>query len=77
VIASIPRIPRNWSAHVPDLPGCVAAAGTRGETRRLIAEAIEQHLELMAEYAEPIPQPDTWTDEIEVDLPAVQRTRSR
>ena len=37
--------PRNWSAHVPDLPGCVAAARTREETERLIREAIEFHLE--------------------------------
>jgi len=31
-------------AYVPDLPGCVAAAGTVDETRQLIPEAIELHL---------------------------------
>lgn len=34
------RGPKNWSAYVPDLPGCVAAAKTRAETERLIREAI-------------------------------------
>ena len=33
-----------YGAHVPDLPGCVAAAGTVDETRQLIREAIELHL---------------------------------
>ncbi|HEY6348298.1 MAG TPA: type II toxin-antitoxin system HicB family antitoxin, partial [Candidatus Angelobacter sp.] len=34
-----------YSAHVPDLPGCVAAAATLQETRQLMKEAIEFHLE--------------------------------
>lgn len=42
--------PNNWSAYVPDLPGCVAAADTREVTKQLIVEAIADHLELMAEY---------------------------
>ena len=51
------RGPKNWSAYVPDLPGCVAAGGTFEETERLIREAIEGHLEVMREYGEPIPEP--------------------
>lgn len=47
----------NWSAYVPDLPGCVAAAATREETEKLIAEAIALHLELMREDGDAIPQP--------------------
>jgi predicted RNase H-like HicB family nuclease len=31
---------RCYSAMVPDLPGCIAAAGTSEECRRLIAEAM-------------------------------------
>jgi len=68
--------PDNWSAYVPDLPGCVAAADTREETRQLIVEAIGHHLEMMSKCNEPIPQPGSWTDEIEVHLPALLRTRS-
>lgn len=44
-VAVLEEGPSNWSAYVPDLPGCVAAAQTREETERLIQEAIEFHLE--------------------------------
>ena len=47
----------NWSAYVPDLPGCVAAAPTRDETEELIREAIEFHLEGMREDGDVIPPP--------------------
>lgn len=47
----------NWSAYVPDLPGCVAAGATREETERLITEAIALHLELMRSDGDPIPEP--------------------
>lgn len=47
----------NWSAYVPDLPGCEAAAPTREETELLVAEAIALHLELIREDGDPIPQP--------------------
>ena len=58
--------PHNFSAYVPDLPGCIAAAGTLEETKQLIAEAIEFHLEGMAEAGEPIPEPSTVTAMVEV-----------
>lgn len=60
------KTPRNYSAYVPDLPGCVAAAETKAETRRLIREAIQMHLEAMREAGEPIPQPGNVTELIEV-----------
>ncbi len=44
-VAVLEQGPRNWSAYVPDLPGCVAAGVTREETERLIQEAIEFHVE--------------------------------
>ena len=47
----------NWSAYVPDLPGCVAAAKTRDETERLIREAIVLHLKAMREDGDLIPPP--------------------
>jgi predicted RNase H-like HicB family nuclease len=48
---------KNWSAYVPDLPGCVAAAETREATEQLIREAIALHLELMREDGDAIPEP--------------------
>ena len=60
------KTPNNFSAYVPDLPGCVAAGGTREETERLIREAIAFHLEGLHETDEPIPEPSTWTETVEV-----------
>lgn len=41
----IEKTANGYSAYVPDLPGCVAAAETLEETQRLIEEAIVFHLE--------------------------------
>lgn len=60
------RTSRNYSAYVPDLPGCVAAAKTKAEARRLIREAIKIHVEAMREAGEPIPEPGASTELIEV-----------
>ena len=55
----IERTPKNYAAYVPDLPGCVASAGTRKAVLKEIREAIAFHLEGMREDGEPIPQPQT------------------
>ena len=47
----------DYSALVPDLPGCVAAGGSIEEVRELIAEAIGLHLDVMRQNGEPIPEP--------------------
>lgn len=51
--------PTNWSAYVPDLPGCVAMAETREETARSIHEAIEFHIEGLQMDGESVPEPTT------------------
>ena len=51
--------PRNYSAYVPDLPGCVSTGKTVEETTRNIREAIAGHLAVMREYGDPIPEPRT------------------
>ena len=45
------------SAYVPDLPGCIAAGETIAEVRKLIAEAIEFHIEGLQEDGEFVPPP--------------------
>ena len=55
-----------YSAHVPDLPGCVGAAVTLEATRLLMKEAIEGHLECMREFGCAIPEPTTVAEEVEV-----------
>ena len=56
----------NWAAYVPDLPGCVTTGKTIEETRRLIAEAIEFHIEGMRLHGETVPAPTTVTETVEV-----------
>ena len=53
----IEKAPNNYSAYVPDLPGCVAAAETREETLKLIREGIEIYIETSIEFGDPVPQP--------------------
>jgi predicted RNase H-like HicB family nuclease len=55
-----------YSAYVPDLPGCVAAAVTLEETRQLIREAIEFHIEGMRTDGEAVPEPTPYVEQIEV-----------
>ena len=46
----------NYSAYVPDLPGCVATGATVEEVESKIREAIEFHLDGLREDGMPIPQ---------------------
>ena len=58
--------PSSYGAYVPDLPGCVAVADTREEVSTLIQEAIVSHLELLAEEGQPIPEPRSSAQFVEV-----------
>ncbi len=69
-VAIIGKTGNGFSAHLPDLPGCVAAADTFEETASLIQEAANYHVELMAEGGEPIPQPAFEAVDIEIPEPA-------
>jgi predicted RNase H-like HicB family nuclease len=56
----------NYSAYVPDLPGCVATGATIQETEQAIREAIEFHLEGLREDGNPIPPPSSRVEYVEV-----------
>jgi predicted RNase H-like HicB family nuclease len=56
----------SFGAYVPDLPGCAAAAETREEVLQLIQEAIEFHIEGLREDGQPIPEPSSSIEYIEV-----------
>jgi len=56
-IVFLRRTDTGYCADVPDLPGCIAAAGTLQSTKKLIAEAVWLHLDLMKESGEAIPRP--------------------
>lgn len=55
-----------FSAHVPDLPGCIAAGSTMEETRELIREAIVFHIEGMRLHGEAVPEPTMHVERVEV-----------
>ncbi len=56
----------NYSAYVPDLPGCVATGASAEDAEREIREAIEFHLEGMREDGTPIPPPVARAEYVEV-----------
>lgn len=57
---------KGYGAHVPDLPGCIAAGETREEVINLIKEAIEFHIEDLRTDGKPVPQPSSASEFIEV-----------
>ena len=56
----------NYSAYVPDLPGCVATGATVAEVESQIREAIGLHVEGMREDGLPIPAPSSQVEYVEV-----------
>ena len=56
---------RNYSAYVPDLPGCIATGKTVEETEQQIREAVEFHLKGMREDGLPIPEPTSYVSYID------------
>ena len=62
----VEKAEHNYSAYVPDLPGCVAAAETKEELLDLILEAIDFHLKGMREAGEAISEPTAVAEYVEV-----------
>ncbi|MGV3628098.1 MAG: type II toxin-antitoxin system HicB family antitoxin [Betaproteobacteria bacterium] len=62
----IEKAESNFSAYVPDLPGCVATGATVEETESQIREAIEFHLDGLREDGVAIPQPASRVDYVEI-----------
>ena len=50
---------RNYSAYVPDLPGCISTGKTFEETERNIKEAIALYLDTLRDEGKPIPEAKT------------------
>lgn len=49
----------NYSAYVPDLPGCITTGKTLEETEANITEAISLYVETLKADGAPIPEPTT------------------
>jgi predicted RNase H-like HicB family nuclease len=57
---------KNYSAYVPDLPGCVSTGKTLADVKRNMKEAIAGHVRTMREFGEPIPEPKTKVGSVQV-----------
>lgn len=62
----IEKAESNYSAYVPDLPGCVATGATRDEAEREIREAIAFHLDGLKEDGLPIPEGTSICEYVEI-----------
>lgn len=57
---------RNFSAYVPDLPGCIATGSTLEEAETQIREAIKFHLDGLRADGLPVPPASSRVDYVEV-----------
>ena len=56
----------NYSAYVPDLPGCIAVGDTLTEVQQSIREAIALYVEVLREDGQPVPPPSSQVAYVEV-----------
>lgn len=61
----IERARDNYSAYVPDLPGCVATGTTVDEVQEAIRQAIQMHVAGLREDGTPVPPPTSLCDYVE------------
>jgi predicted RNase H-like HicB family nuclease len=66
----IERAGSNFSAYVPDLPGCAATGASHREVEDMLREAIELHIAGMREDNEPIPAPTSQVEYLDVEIAA-------
>jgi predicted RNase H-like HicB family nuclease len=62
----IEKAGENFSAYVPDLPGCIATGQTLAETEGEIREAMRFHIEGLKAHGLPVPEPAAVAEFVEV-----------
>ena len=55
----------NYSAYVPDLPGCIATGASVRETEHEIREAIRFHVAGLIEDGDPVPAPTSLAEYVD------------
>lgn len=55
-----------FSAYSPDVPACAGGGDTEEEARQSFQDALSAHFEAMREVGEPIPEPHSSVDYVEV-----------
>ena len=63
---AIEKAETNYSAYVPDLPGCIATGANIQEVEAEIREAIEFHIDGLREDGSSIPLPSSQVEYIEI-----------
>jgi len=64
----IEKAEENYSAYVPDLPGCIATGATVEEAEAEIREAIIFHVEGLREDGVPVPPGESTVDYVDVSV---------
>ena len=64
----IEKARNNFSAYVPDLPGCVSTGQTLKEVRKNIKDAVDFHLGGMLEDGESLPAPSAVCEYVEPEV---------
>ena len=62
----IEKANHNYSAYLPDVPGCIATGGTIEETKKNITEALAMHLRGLVEDGLSSPEPKAKADYVAV-----------
>ena len=66
----IERAGSNYSAYVPDPPGCAGSRASQREVEILLREAIELHIAGMREDNQPVPEPSSHVEYLDVEVAA-------
>ncbi|HVA23087.1 MAG TPA: type II toxin-antitoxin system HicB family antitoxin [Chloroflexota bacterium] len=62
----IEKADSNYSAYVPDLPGCVATGSTPEDVRTELRAAITFHMEGLKEDGLVVPEPTSLADYVDI-----------
>jgi len=61
----VEKTENNYSAYVPDLPGCIATGATAEDVQQNIREAIAMHMKGLREDGLPVPATQTQAEFVE------------
>ena len=56
----------SFGAYVPDLLGCAVVGETREEALQLIREAVDLHVLSLKEHGDPLPEPGSTTEYVQI-----------
>jgi predicted RNase H-like HicB family nuclease len=73
----IEKTATGYSGYPPDLPGCAATARTLAAVRRVLAGAIAAHIAGLREDGDPIPEPSSICEYLEVQEESGTKPNSR